>query len=419
MPSSSSLSHWLAAAAIAVIAAPATATAAGRPAPTTRFLVKFDPGASPAVVARADSVAGAKVVQRLGPLGVQVLTVPRRRREAAVRVLRRNAHVQYVERDEPAFELGAGSQTFIPNDPLWSREWGLRRIDAPRAWKLTRGSPGVVIATLDSGVDFSHPDLAGALVPGRDEVDGDDVPSDDNGHGTAVAGLIAARADNALGISGVCPRCSVMPVKVTTAAGTASDSAVAAGLTWAVDHGARVVNISLGGTSFSQTIDAAVRYAAGKGTVIVSSAGNSGNSDVFYPAADDGVLGVAATDPSDRLYSWSNYGPWVDVAAPGCGLTTARGGLYEQFCGTSASAPVVSGLIALALSAGADPAAAVAAVSQTGRAVPGVPSGRVDAAATLTRLPGARGARASRNLHHLAVQAALRNGAVELRRRRR
>jgi subtilisin family serine protease len=245
-----------------------------------------------------------------------------------------------------------------------------------------------VIATLDSGVDLSHPDLRAGLLPGFDFANGRELPRDDNGHGTAVAGVIAARADNGLGIAGICPRCSLMPIKVTDALGSATDSAVASGMTWAVDHGARVINVSLGGNSQSLTVSDAVRYATGKGAVVVSSAGNNGNSALFYPAGEDGVLSVAATDRRDHLYPWSNYGQWVDVAAPGCVFTTGLGGLYASFCGTSASAPIVAGLVGLALSA-APRATALqiqAAVDVTARRVPGLAFGRVDAAAALARV---------------------------------
>jgi subtilisin family serine protease len=282
----------------------------------------------------------------------------------------------------------SASATVIPTDPFWGREWGPKAINAPLAWRTTRGNPAVVVAILDSGVDPAHPDLRGGLVPGFDFVGRDDTPADDNGHGTAVAGVIGARADNGVGISGICPRCSLMPVKVATASGTASDATVASGMTWAVDHGARVINLSLGGSSFSRAVDEAIRYATARGAIVVSAAGNNGTTTAFYPAANEGVLSVGSTDRADRLYAWSNYGSWVDVSAPGCAFTTVLGGRYADFCGTSASAPLVAGLVGLALSAA--PAASSgeieAAVSATARPVAGVASGRVDAAAMIRSL---------------------------------
>jgi subtilisin family serine protease len=159
-------------------------------------------------------------------------------------------------------------------------------------------------------------------------------------------------------------------------------------MTWAADHGARVINVSLGGSSFSQTVADAVQYVTAKGVLVVSSAGNSGGTGVSYPAANEGVLGVAATDREDRLYPWSNYGSWVDVAAPGCAFSTALGGLYSDFCGTSASAPLVAGLVGLALSAAprASSLDVEAAAEATARGVAGLSFGRIDAAATVARL---------------------------------
>ncbi len=178
-----------------------------------------------------------------------------------------------------------------------------------------------------------------------------------------------------------------MPVKVVSAAGWASDVDVAPGITWAVDHGANVINMSFGGT-YSSTIASAIDYATARGVLVVAAAGNNGNSSSFYPAADAGVLSVAGTQSDDSLYPWSNYGPWVSVAAPGCDLTTMRGGQYGEFCGTSASAPVVSGLAALAMSYSPSSSAAAIklAITSSGRTVGGVTNGRVDFANTLAAL---------------------------------
>jgi thermitase len=412
MPPSPATPRWLAlAVTAAAVATISPATAAGAPVASREILVKFRPGTPAAVVGAAERRIGAELDRGLPELGIRVLSVPESGRAAAVRRLRRSGLAEFVEADEPAFTLGRSSRTVIPSDPLWPSEWGLRAIGAPRAWATTRGDRGVVVATLDSGVDAAHPDLRAALVPGRNVVADNDVPTDDNGHGTAVAGLVAARAENGIGITGVCPRCSLMPVKVTDASGTATDSNVAAGLTWAVDHGARVINVSLGAAVSSQTIAAAVRYASDRGAIVVAAAGNGGSGAAFYPAADEGVLSVGATDGAGRLFSWSNFGGWVDVAAPGCGVTTAPGGLYENFCGTSASAPMVAGAVALALAAapGGDPGSVIRAVAATARPVGGIVSGRIDAAAAVRFV-------VRRRAHHFrAVRLALIHQALEVR----
>ena len=275
----------------------------------------------------------------------------------------------------------------VPTDPLCGMQWGASLTRAPTAWAVTKGSPSVVVAVLDTGVDASQPDLQGAFVPGYDFVNHDANPSDDHGHGTGTAGIVAARAGNGLGGAGFCPRCSIMPVKVVGADGTATEADVAPGITWAADHGANVINLSLGGT-YSSTVADAIAYATRKGVLVVAAAGNNGNSSAFYPAADPGVLGVAATQPDDHLYSWSNFGAWVPVAAPGCDLTTTRNAGYAEVCGTSASTPVVSGLAALAMSFSptSSAAAVTQAIASSAHAVQGVSAGRVDVAGTLAAL---------------------------------
>jgi hypothetical protein len=332
--------------------------------------------------------------------------VPRLRRRLA-----QARGVRFVERNHVVMRLtGANRVAAIPTDPLWPNQWGLAQIGAPAAWALTMGSPSVVIAVLDTGVDFSQPDLQGAFVPGYDIVNGDSNPSDDNGHGTRTAGIVGARADNGVGISGVCPRCSIMPVKVVAADGTATALDVATGITWATDHGASIISLSLGGTQ-SDAVSAAVSYAESKNVLVVAAAGNDGSSNPFYPAADPGVLSVAASRPDGQLYPWSDRGSWVDVAAPGCDIATFRGGGYGRLCGTSASTPVVAGLAGLALSY--SPTSSAQAIEQAivsgAHRVDGVTGGRIDAVGTLAALGAtfevARTVRASSALAQLGRSA--------------
>ena len=274
-------------------------------------------------------------------------------------------------------------------DPLAAAAWALQAINAPAAWSRTTGSPDVVVAVLDTGVDASHPDLAGALVPGVDLVSDDGDPADDHGHGTMVAGVIAARAGNGIGTAGLCGRCSVMPVKVIGADGRGSGADVAEGVRWAVDHGARVVNFSFVLNAPDAAVADAIRYAQAQGVVVVGAAGNSAETSPVFPAAEPGVVSVAATDEGNAPYAWSGRGSWVRVAAPGCAPAPVAGGSYATVCGTSAATAVVSGLVALGLSARPGAGAGEVVRALEGGAVPigdAVATGRVDAGRTVDLL---------------------------------
>jgi len=238
-----------------------------------------------------------------------------------------------------------------PSDPLWSQAWSLRALRLPDVWPSASGGAATVVAVIDTGVDAGQPDLAGALVPGYDTLATGTGTADENGHGTAVAGIIAARSDNRVGITSVCGTCSVMPVKVIGASGFGDAAHIATGIVWAADHGARVINLSVVLDGPQQSIADAVRYAHDRGVVVVAAAGNGGAADPTYPAAYPEVIGVAASQEDGTLYPWSQRGSWVDVAAPGCSPSTARGGDYTIFCGTSSATASVAGVVALALSA--------------------------------------------------------------------
>lgn len=258
-------------------------------------------------------------------------------------------------------------------DQTRSTQWQLNALDAKHAWKVSTGS-GVIVAVLDSGVDAGHPDLAGQVLPGVDLVDGGDGRVDPVGHGTTVAGLIAGRADDNTGVAGIAPGAKILPVRVLDKLNKYDDPAViAAGVRWAVDHGATVLNLSLGGALRSDAIAEALRYAAARDVVVVACTGNVATDpsirEVWYPAREPGVVAVAGlsggappsvrpvTSPSaaggrgggaDGLWSGSLTGPETVLTAPADNLTGARpGGGYWQVQGTSFAAPLVAAAASL------------------------------------------------------------------------
>ncbi len=256
----------------------------------------------------------------------------------------------WVEYAEPNY---IGRTTGIPNDPLFSSQWGMTKIKAPEAWDLTHGSSSVKIAILDSGIGdsrFPHPDLSSKVVASTYFTGGSAGANDWYGHGTGVAGIAGAITNNAVGIAGVGFDSNLMNVKVLDNSGGAFILDVANGIRWAVDNGAKVISISWGTSVNSPTLQSAVDYAWSNNIVVVVAAGNSpgGSSNPSYPAAFANSIAVAGTDPDDELYVNSHFGDWVDVAAPGTGIqSTTRTGSYGSFTGTSFAAPFVSGLAAL------------------------------------------------------------------------
>ena len=274
---------------------------------------------------------------------------------------------------------GAASAAPVqPNDPAWPDQWAQKLIGLPNVWSITTGDPSIVIATIDTGAN-PIPDLAGALVPGWDFVDNDAEPQDTNGHGTQVATVIAARGNNGIGMAGHCWQCKVMPVRVS-AGGSVNPDRIAAGIYFAVDHGARVIDISItrpGSPHWAE--EQAVRYALDRGVVVVASAGNNSNDVPQYPAAYPGVLAVAGTDDFDELYFWSSYGPWVALAAPGCHLVLNP--FPGTLCGTSFTPAAVAGVVGLMLSR--NPSLTrhqvASALAATARPVPGIAFGRINA----------------------------------------
>jgi thermitase len=233
-------------------------------------------------------------------------------------------------------------------------QWALERIHAlPSAWGIAGDSP-VLVAVLDTGIDKNHEDLLGRVVA---EIDFSESPTtaDVYGHGTSIAGIIAANIDNGLGIAGLAPDCLLVNVKVADDDGRCQLSALTAGIIWAVDYGAKVINISIELKESTPELEAAVDYAWNKGALVIAAAGNDGSSLPVYPAACENCLAVTAIQENGTLAPLANYGDWVDVAAPGMDIySTLPGNSYGYKHGTSFATAYVSGLAAVLFSLATD-----------------------------------------------------------------
>ena len=268
--------------------------------------------------------------------------------KAVVEKLAHQPHVKFAELDRRV------RSTFVPNDPYLGSEWHLTRIGAASAWDTTQGV-GIVIAILDSGVDQTHPDLMANLVSGYNLYDNNADVSDVCGHGTAVAGTAAASSNNGTGVAGVAGQARIMPLRIAyfdTASNScyAYYSTIASGLTYAADHGARVANVSYGGVAASASVQSAAQYMKSKGGLVFVSAGNNGVDENITPTTT--MIPVSATDGNDVRTSWSSYGTFVAMSAPGAGIwTTSKGGIYQGWNGTSFSSPLTAGVAALMMAA--------------------------------------------------------------------
>src|SRR2546428_3571934 len=240
----------------------------------------------------------------------------------------------------------AGATT---SDPSYPDQWALPKIGWDSVYGTISPTGSATIAVLDTGVDGSQPDLAGRLVAGYSAFTGSDPTSDPNGHGTWLASIAAAGTDNSVGIAGVAySGAGIMPVQVLDSTGAGQDSDIITGVVWAANHNANVILMGFSNPGFSQNLQDAIDYAWSRGAVLVAATGNDSGSTATYPAGDRGVIGVSATDPTDSLASFSNYGPDTFLAAPGYGIeTTAVGDAYALVSGTSTSAAIVAGAAAL------------------------------------------------------------------------
>ena len=320
-----------------------------------RILAEFSPRADiPGIYHRY----GVSEIGEIPGIGVKILRVPEDRVETIVAALSRNPNVVFAEPDYTYHAIGITNDTYVDN------QWGLHNtndhdIDAPEAWVITTGVLTDKIAVLDTGVDQDHEDLVSKIVLNANFTESDDF-DDAYGHGTHVAGIAAAATNNEKGVAGTAPACGIMNGKVLGDDGGGYASWIASGMSWATNEGARVINMSLGGYSTSRTMQKAVRFAWNKGVVIVAAAGNHDINLRLYPAAYSQCIAVAATNQSDLKASFSNYGSWVDVAAPGVNIFSTLPNHpyaiqnshgtslnYDDLGGTSMATPFVAGIAAL------------------------------------------------------------------------
>ncbi len=335
----------------------------------TRLLVKVKAGATHDEIAAAHARAGGRLLQDLPQIRWQIVEVPYgRQREVAAR---------YAQ--EPAVERAdldhARKVAYVPNDPYWAYHWHLQNIKADLAWDTEKGDPSVVVAIMDTGLDTTHADLsanawtnAGEIaangidddgngyvddVHGYDFAYGDSDPNDVYGHGTACAGIVAAVQDNSIGVTGVAPQSQLAGIKAANDSGYFYDSANVPAFTYCADMGFKVISMSFFADDVTPAERDAVDYCWGKGMVLVAAAGNSLSVIPYYPGAYEHVISVAATDSANNPTWFTDYGSWVDVAAPGVGIatTTIGGGYTTGFAGTSGACPHVAGLAALLFAA--------------------------------------------------------------------
>ncbi len=334
---------------------------------TDHLLVRFKTGATSSVKTAGVRAAGGIALRPSGSLGWATVATPDV--SASLKALKANPSVAYAGYDY------VRHATYAPDDPamqfLNDEEHYIDTAGVSTAWTVTHGSAAQIIAVVDTGVDGTLPDLTGKVLPGEDYVDGDTnaAPAPVNptcadpsatGHGTFVASVAAANTNNGIGIAGAGWLARVLPVRVLNACGVGLDSNIAAGITWAADHGATVINLSLGGPDVDPVLETALQHANSKGIPVVVAAGNEGTSTPQYPAAYPEAISVAATDTVGRLTYFTSFGDWVDVAAPGWNIigeepralcATAANprptDCYYEGAGTSFAAPLVSGSVSL------------------------------------------------------------------------
>ncbi len=331
----------------------------GTPYVAGELIVSYEEGAEAAsssgrtldsvdrVLSSVEGSDGASVEQEIPLLDAKVIEFPDVKDDAS-----QDARESSLEEMKGELEGSPGvegvyynyvrSGSAAANDPLFRRQYGLKKAKFPAAWK--RHPRGARVAVVDSGVAAGHPDLRGKVADRYDFQNNNSTVEDLNGHGTHVAGIIGARTNNRVGVAGGCPKCKIIAAKALDKDLNGRDSNIAQAINWSVNRGAKVVNLSLGGLGKKSILKEAIDYANRKGAVVVAAGGNYGNGKPVYPAAYNNVISVAYTDARDRRSPNSSYGGWQNVAAPGVNIVSTVPGGYQSRSGSSFSSPHAAAL---------------------------------------------------------------------------
>jgi hypothetical protein len=359
------------------------------------LLIKVD---NPASLKRLEKETGIEIVKEIPRIGYYVVRAPEGYLQATRSKARNTVGVEHVEFDRVA------RVAYEPNDPYFPLQWSLPSMGVPAAWEVSRGNTPVTVAVIDTGVDYSQPDLANNIwtntneiaangidddangyiddVHGYDFTYGDSEPDDVYGHGTACSSIIAATQDNNEGLSGVAPMARIMCIKASLDSGLFYDSATVPAYIYAADNGAKIFSCSFYADGVSQAEHDAIRYAHSKGVLTIVAAANENTVIPHYPAAYDEVVAVAAvaqSGPDVVKAGFSNFGSWVDVSAPGVGIHVIWGGAYISGSGTSFACPNVAGIAALLWSTRTDLTAdeVRAAIEDTAQPMSQTPFGEI------------------------------------------
>ncbi|KAF5057560.1 Subtilase family protein [anaerobic digester metagenome] len=323
-----------------------SASASENPGQPEHIIIGLQEGSVRALSTADRSSPDFQVITELTELNALIVSVPDPDR--FVEEASQAPGIRFVERDIPVYALDVPA--YVPDDQRYAEQWGPQKIGAEYAWSIEQGESNVLIAVVDTGIDYTHPDMGNYVAGGYDWVNDDNNPDDDHGHGTHCAGIAAATIDNTLGIAGI-SQSRIMAEKVLDSNGSGTSSITAAAICHAADNGADVISMSLGADGPSQIVEEACRYAWEKGCVLVAASGNDGATRVIYPAAYDTVIAVGSVGKTGSRSTFSNYGTNLDLVAPGESiLSTTPGNTYGQKSGTSMACPHVSGVAALLLS---------------------------------------------------------------------